>query len=214
MVVDGRSEGKRRVQILFKGRENEKSKCLGDDTTIYSHLLCRSDDDDLEKSISRSISKDSEVFTEFEQARVVGKTGDEAVRQLMRFAVACIVYLTDFSEDRVVHVDPEIDKLKSRIPLLKGKGKKNAKAKLRSLLREPASQLVGTKVTIDPTLEKIAGAIGRGEALPPSVASYVRGHRKMQPHGPARSLRKPIWVDPYWRNLEQERSTSKTYDVK
>jgi hypothetical protein len=36
----------------------------------------------------------------------------------------------------------------------------------------------------------------------------------MQPYGPKRSLRKPKWIDPYWRNLEQEQTSSKTYDVK
>lgn len=35
-----------------------------------------------------------------------------------------------------------------------------------------------------------------------SVQSMVAGHRKLQPHGPAHSLRKTIWVHPYWRGPE------------
>ena len=210
IVVDGNSGGDRRLQLLFKGRENENSKCMGDDATIHCHLWCKSPTDELEESVRYSIDQDDGR----EHARLAGMKGHEAVQQLMRFAIACVLYLTDFPQDRVAHINPEVNRIQHKLPTLKGKARKNAKAKLRSLLRENVPYLVGTKVTIDPTLEKIAGAVGKGTALPPSVASYVRGHRKMQPCGPQRSLRKPIWVDPYWRNLESEVSSSKTYDVK
>ncbi len=33
----------------------------------------------------------------------------------------------------------------------------------------------------------------------PTVRTKVRGHWKAQPYGPQHSLRKPIWVMPYWR---------------
>lgn len=36
----------------------------------------------------------------------------------------------------------------------------------------------------------------------PSVQCLVRGHWKRQAHGPARSLRKFIFVEPYWRGPE------------
>lgn len=211
VVVDGYSQGRRRLQLLFKGQENENSKCLGDDATIYCNMWQVQEDDELELSVRYSQRDEDDQGG---QARLAGMEGDAAVLQLMRFAVSCICYLTDFPEDRVAHINPEINRIQQKLPTLQGKPKQNAKAKLRSLLKEPVPYLVGTKVTIDPTLEKIAGAVGKGQALPPSVASYVRGHRKMQPHGPQRSLRKPIWVDPYWRNLESEVSSSKTYDVK
>lgn len=32
-----------------------------------------------------------------------------------------------------------------------------------------------------------------------TVQSLVRGHYKLQPYGPERSLRKRIWISPYWR---------------
>ncbi len=35
-----------------------------------------------------------------------------------------------------------------------------------------------------------------------SVQSFVRGHWKRQPHGPERSLRRWIFVEPYWRGPE------------
>jgi hypothetical protein len=211
IVVDGTANGKRRLQILFKGQENEKSKCIGDDSTIFCNVWENDKEDDLESAIAHTFRN---VDDKYSQAAVAGKSGDEAILQLMRFTVACIVYLTDLPEDRVVYVNPEINRLETKIPSLSGKPKQNAKAKLRSLLKEPASYLVGTKVTIDPMLQRVAGAVGKGQHLPPSVASYVRGHRRMQPCGPQNSLRKPVWIDPYWRNLDNEVSTSKTYEVK
>ncbi len=36
----------------------------------------------------------------------------------------------------------------------------------------------------------------------PSVQTLVRGHQKRQPHGPGRTLRKWIHVEPYWRGPE------------
>lgn len=41
-----------------------------------------------------------------------------------------------------------------------------------------------------------------GGGAPPSVQSLVRGHWKRQPHGPERSLRRWIHVEPYWRGPE------------
>lgn len=210
VIVDGVCGGRRRIEMLFAGQENENSSCMGDDACVYANMWCNNEDDLVEEAIHYTQRDDAPG----ELARVANLRGDEAQKQLMRWAVSIILYLTDFPEDRVAHINPEINRLEAKLPSLTGKPRQNAKAKVRSLLKEPVPYLVGTKVTIDPTLEKIASAIGKGQALPPSVASYVRGHRKMQPHGPQRSLRKPIWVDPYWRNLESEASTSKTYEVK
>ena len=36
----------------------------------------------------------------------------------------------------------------------------------------------------------------------PNVQVLVAGHHKMQPHGPNSSLRKLIWLEPYWRGAE------------
>lgn len=36
----------------------------------------------------------------------------------------------------------------------------------------------------------------------PSVQTLVRGHHKMQPHGPGKALRKWIHIEPYWRGPE------------
>lgn len=43
---------------------------------------------------------------------------------------------------------------------------------------------------------------GRKKGMPPSMQVLVRGHFKRQVMGVARSLRKTIWVEPYWRGPE------------
>lgn len=42
----------------------------------------------------------------------------------------------------------------------------------------------------------------RSKGQAPSVQTLVRGHQKRQPHGPGRTLRKWIHVEPYWRGPE------------
>lgn len=48
----------------------------------------------------------------------------------------------------------------------------------------------------------------------PVVRSCVRGHWKMQPHGPQRSERKRIHVEPYWRGPDGAPEVEHTYQVR
>jgi hypothetical protein len=50
-----------------------------------------------------------------------------------------------------------------------------------------------------------SGAVGRGGVL--TARHVVRGHWKMQPHGPGMKLRKPTRIDPYWRGAGPEALT-------
>jgi hypothetical protein len=43
---------------------------------------------------------------------------------------------------------------------------------------------------------------GHGAYSPPTVQVLVRGHWRQQPHGPRSSLRKRIWLEPFWRGPE------------
>jgi len=49
---------------------------------------------------------------------------------------------------------------------------------------------------------KVVRAYSLGEGKKLDVQSFVRGHWKSQPHGPGSSLRKAIFVEPYWRGPE------------
>lgn len=208
LVWDTVECGQRRVRFFFMGAENKKSISIGDDAYIYITLACHGEDSTLESSIQLLISKVNKPVG----VTVKAAGSDTAIDHLSRLAITMVLYLTDFPEDRVIQDNPQIAEIKKKLPQLKGKSLKNAKAKLRKLLRDKSPYLVGTRIKFDPRLEKVAHEVGHGRAQP-TIASYVRGHRRTQPYGPQRSMRKVVWIDPYWRNLENDRASSKLYDV-
>jgi hypothetical protein len=67
---------------------------------------------------------------------------------------------------------------------------------------EPAHRVtvIGKPLRIDcrDSVRKYLDGTSRKHA-PPSVQTLVRGHHKRQVMGVARSLRKVIWIEPYWR---------------
>lgn len=67
--------------------------------------------------------------------------------------------------------------------------------------RRAERELPGLRV-----LELASGAsVQRGHAsINYSHRWMVRGHWRLQPHGPERSLRKPIWIDPYVKGPEDK----------
>lgn len=74
--------------------------------------------------------------------------------------------------------------------------------------------LLSTPVTVDVRahlLEVLSGA-KRGGA--PTVQFLVRGHARLQAYGPRHSLRKPIWVEPFWKGPEGARVLLRTHKVK
>ncbi len=61
-------------------------------------------------------------------------------------------------------------------------------------------------------LDTIHGKKGGGGA--PTVQFLVRGHWRNQSHGPRHSLRKTIWVSPFWKGDEEARVLLRNYRVK
>jgi len=56
--------------------------------------------------------------------------------------------------------------------------------------------------------EALSGKKGGGS---PTVQFLVRGHWRQQAHGPARSLRKTLWIQPFWKGPEESRVLLRTY---
>jgi len=63
------------------------------------------------------------------------------------------------------------------------------------------SFLVGEPIKIDCRSALLAFQKGTTRSAP-TVQSFVAGHKKRQPHGPHSSLRRVIWIRPYWRGDE------------
>lgn len=53
-------------------------------------------------------------------------------------------------------------------------------------------------------LEAPTGPAGDGTGASPQVRFSVRGHWRQQPHGPQNSLRKLLWIQPFWKGSDKE----------
>jgi hypothetical protein len=80
----------------------------------------------------------------------------------------------------------------------------------------PAHRVVLVGRPIDVDCRKAVQAYIDGSAdqhAPPSVQTLVRGHYKRQVIGVARSGRKVIWVEPYWRGPEDAPILARPYKI-
>lgn len=79
----------------------------------------------------------------------------------------------------------------------------------------PAPKLwdLGRTVRIGPHLVRAARAGSREVALRLKHRHIVRGHYKNQVHGPARAMRKRIWIMPYWQGPEDGAALVHTYKL-
>lgn len=99
----------------------------------------------------------------------------------------------------------------------KGKSKKSRKHEPKDRIA-PYIWILGHEVKLGRELRTMATEMVLGQtersALPGwkvRVQHVVRGHWKQQPHGPERSLRKRISVEPYWRGPEGAAAWSHVY---
>jgi hypothetical protein len=76
--------------------------------------------------------------------------------------------------------------------------------------------LLSAPVTVDMRellAEHLAGR-RKGGGASPKVQFLVRGHWRQQAHGPARALRKTIWVQPFWKGPEETRVLLRSHVLK
>lgn len=202
-----------RYEILFYGAENKKSTNLGDDAVFFSEIWPdRTTVDEAIKAHSAYVDKkkDDLSYDGLSGLSVAsGETSISGLEVLTRFAMACVLYITDFPDDRSKYKEEELESLEKAAFSEKDKKKrKNLKRRIRDIKNKQRSiQIVGASVESDPMMKKAASECVKHGS--PSVSSYVRGHRKMQPYGPALSYRKPVWIHPYWRNVGNEPSDSR-----
>ncbi len=90
------------------------------------------------------------------------------------------------------------------------RGKRSGRSGPPDLLQ--ARFVLGNPVSVDARLalqEYVDG--GSGSAL--TVQFLVRGHARMQPHGPKSSLRKKIWIEPFWKGPEDTRVLLRSHQM-
>lgn len=87
-------------------------------------------------------------------------------------------------------------------------GRQHAAAKAKRDHHQPvfeqARYLLSAPVKID-LREHLAAVLSGRKGTSPTVQFLVRGHWKHQAHGPRHSLRKTIWIEPFWKGPEESR---------
>lgn len=128
----------------------------------------------------------SALFQEF-----VDKADDRLFLLFGRLIIGLCLTLSDPSKIR------EARHTKNRSCARVGKLRKDTEPSIRNFV-------VGapTKLKVRDTLQSfVEHGVRKGSS--PTVQSLVRGHWKMQPHGPQSSLRKLIYREPFWRGPEE-----------
>lgn len=77
---------------------------------------------------------------------------------------------------------------------------------------EQARFLLSAPVKVD-LRDRLASVLSGAKGVSPTVQFLVRGHWKNQPHGPRNTLRKTIWVQPFWKGDEGARVLLRSHKV-
>lgn len=216
-VSEGSAKGIRVVALYFVGRENKNSRYSGDDASYYFNMTMPEDSKPI-MSVAKNVLERGSAHVQKGASRLMrgqgGQMGGEMVLRAIRFVTNLLVYINTTGDYERAPLPQRWHKLREKERTLTGRKKRNAQRKRLEIERVHRPYLVGAKISIDPNLSKIAKAHGQGNSQSPSVASYVRGHWRQQAHGPGRTLRKPLWIEPHWRNLKAEKGPERKYDVK
>ncbi len=95
-------------------------------------------------------------------------------------------------------------------PAFGGQGERDARSKKPAAKATPTGPCVwvlGREVKLGPELRRAAQDMALGKRHAPEgwkvgIRHVVRGHWKAQAHGAGRTLRKQMWIEPYWRGPE------------
>lgn len=161
-------------------------------------------------STERMLRDDNKVNGKFGGMELTNMQLRNLVRQ---FVVNVLLYLNTPNAD-VVHASA--DKVR-RLKKMKAKGKKARQRQKDQIAKVRAERnwLVGSRVTIDRDLKKAVAEGKKGTGGKLRFKSLVRGHWRNQAHGPGRTLRKMIWIEPHVRGGELDGPLlGHSYDVK
>lgn len=217
IVSEGHDEQRRVISFFFMGQENEKSIAAGDDATFFINLKQGENSDEalLEDAIPSAFAfelhPDAPIGMRDETGRFT--SGEESIRRAIQYAINVLLYIGSTGDCARAPFPARWGKLKEKSRRLAGRKLARVKAELKEIEGQHRPYLVGTSIPIDPNLTRAASEASQAKRGSPQVASYVRGHWKRQPYGPEAELRKLIWLQPYWRNLEGE-THAPSYEVR
>jgi len=180
LLIPGRS-----IHCFFSGKSKDPNDPL-DDATIFTTLNM-----DEEKMMEDVIWRAADIHR--------GRLGDYW-EELLNWILNVLVYATWPEAERDhVYIDPQFKKLWDRAEKLPKKSKKRKKLlKRRSQLNPSKIFLLGKSVVLDRhRYSQSESTVKTGQKH--EVRVKVSGHWRNQAHGPKRSERKLIWIQPFWR---------------
>lgn len=218
IVSEGGEGGRRIVSMFFMGQENERSVGVGDDATFFVNLKqgMGGDEELIEDALPATFDRpmiDPRAPLGMRDETGHFPSGGESIKRAIRYAINVLVYINSTGDCARAPFSVRWEKLKEKSKRLAGRKLERVKKELKDIEARPRPYLVGREIPVDPNLMRAASEESRASRGSPQVASYVRGHWKRQPHGPQAQLRKLIWVQPYWRNLEGEQHVP-SYEVR
>ena len=179
--------------------------------TSYANFLVDDDSLTIDQALVKTDNFDLGIPEETMQELEKGKLyKDYHSADVFRFAVNLVLYITSDQADVV----QDRSKEHAIIGRLDGEKKKAKRSALeQELQREKSSKrfIVGAKYRMQP--EYVADFTDAGRAWVLKHRFRVIGHWKSQPHGPKQSLRKRIWVAPYFKGPTMAELVNRGYVV-
>jgi hypothetical protein len=187
-----------RFLIVGKGKASKD-----DDALVYFNL---------ELPDGKSLDECLKEAEEMRVVRSLGKENDEVWQSVFRWAMNLVLYCT-WNEPKLDSwiANDEARSLWERIQKLPKNSGKRQELKDRFNSIDPQKRYRVGRTVVARGQESAKGAF-HGTGHKQSTKVLVSGHWRKQPYGPQSSLRKWIWVEPYWKNLDGT-EVEKTHEV-
>ena len=177
----------------------------------YASMLV--DDDTL--AIKDAVSKTESINLDIPEETLLELQKDAAYKNfyradVFRFAVNTVLYVTSDQAD-VVQDKSEENKIHERLHGEKKKSKRLALEKELAYIKSSKLFIVGAKFRLGKEYKADLTESGRVWVL--KHRCRVMGYWRSQPYGPKQSLRKRIWIAPYFKGPDMAEMINKGYVV-
>jgi hypothetical protein len=143
---------------------------------------------------------------------LVRERNDTDWRGILRWLINVIIYSTwSDCEREHVWVDPNAKKLWNRLQKARGSRRKKITQQLKGLDQSKVIKLGGS-IKVNRSVDSDYFSTRTGKTV--AVHHQVSGHWRKQPHGKGRTMRKLIWIEPYWKGPEDAPIKQAVHELK
>lgn len=183
-----------------------RSLVAGETTVTYTCIALDGNITNVQSLLGTPESKANGMFDESMQLES---------EHLVTLVLNALVYISN-SDDKGYRTNRDIDTIKRKLASCSPKKAKKYQRALNNALSSPPSIIYGRDIVID---KQLSSALSDEEKSASSgrritCRFIVRGHWTHQVHGPQRSLRKPLWIKPYWKGPQSGAQLIRSYIAK